>query len=348
MAKYKNYFFTLLALSSISIIIYGLGSALLPLSLAGITAYIVYPLIIRLEKKGIRRNRSVILIFIMLSFIILVLILYLLPILIRDFQILIYELPNKLGAVLDLANKIGQRFNIQINKEKILLYLSNYLSEISLGTVKSAISGFQKLFTNIVGVLIFLLNLILYPLFFYYIIMDYEKISQGVDRYIPERFKTIADNLAKSVNDILSGYIRGQILISILLALLYSISLSILGLNFGFLIGIITGLLNIIPYAGFIIGFTLSLIMVFSEFSYFTLFSVIIIFALLQILEGFYLSPKIVGNRVGLSPLTTILAIIIGGNLLGLWGILLAIPVAGILKMVFLLLFRDYHFGGFK
>jgi predicted PurR-regulated permease PerM len=136
-------------------------------------------------------------------------------------------------------------------------------------------------------------------------------------------------------NRVLSGYIRGQLIVAFILGMLYSAGLMIVGLRFGLLIGIVTGFISIIPYAGFTLGFVAALMVAITHASgWGVIFGVIAVFLTVQALEGTVITPKFVGNQVGLSSLATLLALIVGGNVFGLTGIILAIPTAAVLKSI--------------
>jgi len=133
-------------------------------------------------------------------------------------------------------------------------------------------------------------------------------------------------------------------LVALILAVLYGGGLGIIGLKFGFLIGIVSGLLNIIPYAGFAIGLLSALVMSLAYFeTILTPIGVIVVFVVVQLLESFLITPKLVGNKVGLSSLSTLLALIIGGNLFGTFGILIAIPLAAMTKKIVYELKSSYN-----
>ncbi len=165
------------------------------------------------------------------------------------------------------------------------------------------------------------------------LINDYENISMSIKKFIPSQFKEFFHSLAGHTDRVLNGYIRGQLLLAIVQAGYYAIALSVIHLQFAIVIGVITGLLTIIPYLGFILGISISLITAIATATPILpkVMAVLIVFAIGQVIENFVLTPRLVGNKVGLKPLTTILVLIIGGNLAGLLGMLLAIPVAAII-----------------
>ena len=151
----------------------------------------------------------------------------------------------------------------------------------------------------------------------------------------PSRREPVGRYMAM-VDGVLSGVIRGQIIVSLSLAVLYSLGLTLTGIRFGFLIGVVAGLLFIIPYVGTMIGIAASAVVLIVEFSgWGQVFGVAATFAVAQAIEGYLLTPRIVGNRVGLNQLETLAAILIGGEAGGFTGMVLAIPAGGILKKSF-------------
>jgi predicted PurR-regulated permease PerM len=138
---------------------------------------------------------------------------------------------------------------------------------------------------------------------------------------------------------VLGGFIRGQILVALCLAVLYSAGLLITGLRFGVVIGVTAGILSVIPYVGFLIGLLASAVVVLVDFSGWGLvFGVAATFGVSQLIEGYVLTPRFVGNRVGLNPLETLIAVLVGGEMGGFAGLLIAIPACGILKKTVILL----------
>jgi len=164
-------------------------------------------------------------------------------------------------------------------------------------------------------------------------IHDYEKISKEVKSFVPKSIQPKISHYIALSNTVLSGYIRGQLMVAFALAILYAVGLSAVGLKFGALIGIASGLISIIPYAGFTLGFLTAIIMALSNYSGMDqIFGIVAVFVIVQALEGIIITPKLVGDKVGLSAFATMLVLIIGGNLFGLMGMLIAIPLAAIIK----------------
>ena len=321
-----------------AIFIYGLGGSLFPLAFSFGLAYLFFPFIKKLEVKGYSRNYTVPALFLILLLTFLLVLALIIPGLISDAQSFAKELPNYSNQA---ASKIENRlsslgYEIDLNKENLSQLIKEQTSRINIKTLLSFTSGLQTSIGGFTKWVLSLLNLFLIPLFFFYVISDYEKILSEARSFLPKSLHRKTDHYLSLIDQALSGYIRGQLMVASCLSSLYALGLGFIGLKFGFLIGIITGLMSIIPYAGFSAGLFISLIVALANPSDGStlIFSVLFVFVFIQILEGFILTPKLVGNKVGLSSFATMLALIIGGNLMGLFGMLIAIPVTSILKSV--------------
>jgi predicted PurR-regulated permease PerM len=230
-----------------------------------------------------------------------------------------------------IANDKG--YELDLSREHIVGFLKDNTKEISGKVMKSLGGALKKSFTGFASILLFFINLFLFPMFFFFIINDYEKITSSIESIVPKTFLEKFRTYEAKASDIFSGYIRGQLIVAMLLGVLYSIGLVLSGLKFGLLIGLIGGILSIIPYAGFFIGFSMAIIVAISNSAGIGVFIGIgVTFAIVQALEGTVITPKLVGDKVGLSTLTTMLALMIGGNLFGMPGMIIAIPAAALIK----------------
>jgi predicted PurR-regulated permease PerM len=185
------------------------------------------------------------------------------------------------------------------------------------------------------------LNLVMIPVFTFYFLRDFDIMRLATIEYIPLAHRDFILSRATKMDDVVGAWFRGQVEVAVILAVLYALGLGIVfglmgvGVTAGISIGILTGLLNIVPYFGFAIGFVLSLSVVLLEWSGVApLVGVLAVFAIVQGLEGYIITPRIVGEKVGLSPVVVIIVLLLGGEVLGLIGILLAIPVAGIVRVL--------------
>lgn len=331
---------------SFGIVIVGLGAATTPLVIAFVLAYLLHPVIERIERFGINRNYTVLGVFTLTSLFSVLILLAIIPDLWADAQELAKELPMAATKIIEKLEAVAANhgYTLNINKDSVNTFIIEHTSEISTALLQGISNAFKGLFGNALQWLLSILNLFLIPLFFFHLINDFEKISDGIKSWIPPVLRPKIYRYFELSNGVLNGYIRGQLLVAALLSLLYGVGLTIVGLKFGFLVGFLSGLLSIIPYVGFTLGFITSLLIGISNYKGIGgIVGIVTVFLLVQALEGTVITPKLVGNKVGLNALTTMLALIIGGNLFGLLGMLIAIPTAAVLKLLLLELKAKYQ-----
>lgn len=329
-----------------ALIITGLDYALGPLLFAFFLAYLVFPAISKLEKHGLNRIAAVSIIFTLLLAVITAFVMAFVPWMVKEGGRFFSELPDNVTKAVNVAEKLTDRIGLRFfgennNLKEFLRDQVGALSEDAASRLASAVSG---VFSNVAKWIIALLNVLLLPLFFYFFIMDYEKIKDEIKGYIPGKYMALAREYAGRANRILSGYIRGKLVVAFILGLLYGAGLHLIGLQYGFLIGFVSGILSILPYVGSLLGFAAAIIMGLADYQgIFLLIGIVAIFSAAQVLENYVITPRLVGDSVGLSPFVIILVIIIGGNLMGVIGIFAAIPIAAFLKELLVDLRGYYH-----
>ncbi len=186
--------------------------------------------------------------------------------------------------------------------------------------------------------------MVLTPVVAFYLMRDWPAMLAKVNGYLPVRHAPIIRRELQNIDTMIAGFIRGQAMVSLFLATYYSIALSLAGLKYGMVIGLISGCLSFIPIVGTLTGIIASLTMAFIQFDTFGQIAVVAaIFAGAQMLDGYFLTPKLVGDRVGLHPVWIIFSVLAGGKLLGLPGIIIAVPFAGTLAILIRLGLRQYR-----
>jgi predicted PurR-regulated permease PerM len=187
-----------------------------------------------------------------------------------------------------------------------------------------------------VAVLGWIVTLILIPVALFYMLLDWHVLLERITGAVPRRWLAQTVNMAHEVNLLLAQYLRGQLLVMLVLAVYYSLALGIAGFEVALPVGILTGLLVFIPYIGFGMGLVLALIAAILQFSDWTgVIAVAVIYGFGQVIEGFFLTPRLVGERIGLNPLAVIFALLAFGQLFGFVGVLLALPASAILMVAF-------------
>jgi predicted PurR-regulated permease PerM len=173
-----------------------------------------------------------------------------------------------------------------------------------------------------------LLDLLLIPFFVFYLLSDYRKMKARVERWIPLRYRAICGGLLMKINHILSTYVRNQVVIAFVMGLLYSLGFAVLRVPLALTIGMISGFLNFVPYLGTLTGMVLAVsFTALDGAGPARLIGVLAVFVVVQSIEGYYLTPKLLGASLNLHPLVVLVGLVIGGNLFGLVGIILAVPV---------------------
>ncbi len=327
-------------------ILLGLGNALMPLLIAFGLAYLSFPLIKGLEKRGIQRSHAVVGVFSSIALLLIMILLLVVPSLIADARQFFQELPQTSAVAIEKVEQLAGTFgySVDISKQGLKELLVEHSSAVSGEFLKSSSNFLKGIFANFIHGLLFLLNLLLIPLFFFHLVNQYESISREAQDLVPIPWRAKLNQYVRLTNTVLSGYVRGQMLVAMLLAVLYGFGFWVIGLRFGLLIGIGTGLLSIIPFVGSLLGFAAAMAIALANFTGFgTVVGVAAVFAVVQALEGLVITPKLVGDKVGLGILSTMLALIVGGNLFGFAGMIVAIPVAAVLKSVLKDLKAEYR-----
>lgn len=208
--------------------------------------------------------------------------------------------------------------------QKVTTHLSTNADALVSSTLDTILLSGSSVLHGFVNVI-----LILFVLF--YLLIDWNHFFKLLMGFIPPRFADTARHLCMHTDGLLSQYLRGQILVILIMATFYSICLSVVGMEGAIALGVFTGLMIIIPYIGIALGFTIGFMSVVLQFGFGSeLIWVLAIFGAGQFLEGFFLTPRLVGERIGLHPVAVLFALIIFGKLFGFFGVLLALPASAV------------------
>ena len=337
-----NLFYVFFSLLALGWLLYLLAPILTPFLTGALLAYLVDPLVTRLTRLHLSRLFSVIIIFCLLFSVIVLLILFLVPLIQNQLENLFDALPG----IIDWA------------QQKAIPWFANQLGfqEPSMSTIKSTLvehltrpgETTGKFFNSVLhsGVVLmeWVMHLILIPVVTFYLLLDWQKVITNIRNLIPRRIEPTVVKLTKECNAVLSAFFRGQLIVMIALGTLYSIGLTLIGLHIGLILGIIIGFISIVPYLGVIVGILSASIAAYVQFGTFSSIAlVLVIFVVGHLIEHLYLTPKLVGNRIGLHPVAVIFAILAGGKLFGFFGVLLALPAAAVIMVWLRFLMTHYH-----
>jgi predicted PurR-regulated permease PerM len=315
-----------------------LGPILIPFIAAAILAYILNPAVNwlvshRIGKFRMPRTLAVVAVLLVLFALLLTLILIVIPVMQKELFQLEEQIPNFLTKLNATLGPKLQEFGIKVRLDGI--GIKKMLSQ-KLATSGDEIGKSVLASVRIGGgaVLEWIANLLLIPIVLFYLLLDWHAMLIRLENAVPRRWIGKITGFAHEVDGLLAQYMHGQLLVMLILAIYYSITLAIAGFDVALPVGIITGLLVFIPYLGFGLGLVLALVAALLQFSGWEgLISVAVIYGIGQVLESFFLTPRMVGERIGLHPLAVIFALLAFGQLFGFAGILLALPVSAIISV---------------
>jgi len=301
-------------------------------------AWLGDPLVDRIEKSGRSRNSAVILVFLLMSLLLTLGLLFLVPMIQRQITTLLAVLPQAQYWLLDvLVPWIEQKTDVDLQSFLETGYVFDWLSNHwrQAGGAASTVFGYVS--RSGIAVLTWTVNLVLTPILTYYFLRDWDQLIQHIGALVPRTHIRTVAKLARQSNEVLSGFIRGQIAVMIALGVIYAVGLSLAGLNLGLLIGMIAGLISFIPYLGATTGVVMAVLaaLIQAQGLDWKLLSLLaLVFTVGQLLESYVLTPRFVGDRIGLHPVAVIFAVMAGGQLFGFLGMLLALPVAAVMNVL--------------
>jgi len=312
----------------IILFLYRVRAILSPFIFAALIAYIAFPLVKIFEKRQVPRTMAILLVYLIFGTVIGLIFSFLIPQLAKELDDILKTLPEQTEMLedgLDLFKSLQHMTVPKIIKDGF---------ELLVNRIQILLEGLAgRLASFLVAMVSQIISLAVAPFLAFYLLRDMEKIKRRTFLSIPRAYRLTVYSLAKEMNDVLNGFIRGQLVNSTLVGLLIAAGLAIIGIKYALFIGILAGLFNIIPYFGPVIGFIPAFVLALAK-SPMSVFWVLVTFVVANQIEANIIAPKFVGERVGLHPLAVIFAILAGGELMGISGMLVAVPVAGIVRIL--------------
>ena len=324
-------------------LIWLLSDILSPFLIGIAIAYLGDPLVDRMETWGLGRTVAVSLVFVVLTAVVVGVVLVVLPLMVGEVAALIRQIPALLAWLQQTGSPLlMETFGVDPFAFD-LAELRNNLAENWRQAGDFAGIVLREISQSSLALIAFVANFVLIPVVAFYLMRDWDDLMDRLRGLLPRDKEPYFVGLATECDDVLSAFLRGQLLIMLLLGVVYAIGLLIVGLDLALLIGMLAGLASIVPYLGFIVGFGAAAIAALFQFGDpLVLVWVLVVFGIGQALEGMILTPLLVGDRIGLHPVAVIFAIMAGGQLFGLVGVLLALPAAAVI-MVFVRHLHDRY-----
>ncbi len=321
-------------------------SILLPFVLAFVLAYLLNPLVNRLSGKIGRSIASAIIVGLALLFFILI-VLLLIPIAQAQITDFIGKIPLMADKMWSYIQKMIVWGRPHMNHQQ-LYQLSDSATQAAVGILNGLGAGLNHVISGGLAIVNLLALLFISPIVLFYVLKDLPKMKEKSKEALPERFRPTFKEFLSDLNKTLSGFLRGQASVCVCLAIYYGLTLGLTGINLGAIVGILTGILSFIPYVGFFTGLVISSLLALAGGATLGQWGALAsIFLIGNILEGYILTPRLVGKRVGLHPLWILFAVLAGGCLAGFLGVLVAVPVAAIIGVVLRWLNKFYQSTSF-
>ena len=321
----------------LGLLLYLLSPILTPFLLSAALAYLGDPLVDRIELwlPRLSRTGAVVIVFLAIFLILTILVLFWLPLLIRQINTLIANLP----AFLDwLQTSVLPRLQSYWGVDPTLFEFSRLRATLTghldtLGDMAGTV--LSSLGKSSLTIIAWLVQLLLIPVVTFYLLRDWDILVARIQSLLPRRIEPVVSRLARESDAVLGAFLLGQFMVMLILSAVYSIGLLAVGVNFALVIGVLSGLLSFVPYLGLIVGLAAASIATLIQFQdLLHLLLVWAVFGIGQLLEGWVLTPRLVGERIGLHPVAVIFAVLAGGHLFGFLGVLLALPTAAVIMVL--------------
>lgn len=334
-------------------LLYRLAPILMPFAVAAILAYLGDPLVDRLELfryRNFRLNRTLAVVVVFLGIIVIAtgVLLFIIPTIEYQISEFIDKLPSYLhwlnkSVIPSLQKYFGKGIR-PLKTDQLIVYIRGYWQEGESGT-ENLLQSVSHSGALIIG---WLMNLVLIPVITFYLLRDWDLLMAKIHDLFPRRAATTVGKLAGEADDVLGAFFRGQFYVMLALGVIYSLGLLLIGLDLALLIGMIAGMISFVPYMGVLVGIGLACLAALLQFQDAVhLVSVLIVFGVGHSLESMWLTPWLVGNKIGLHPVAVIFAVLAGGQLFGFLGILLALPVASVIMVLLRHVHGRYTVSGF-
>jgi len=329
----------------VGVIIYLLRGILAPF-LAGLAvAYLLDPLVDRLEAKRLSRTVATLLVLALFLGLLVGALVLLTPLIYTQLAALVGRIPDYVDAVRTAVAPVLEQLQAKLTDDQVQRLRSaagEYAGDVVawLGRVLGGLwSGGLALF-NLISLAVIM------PLVAFYMLRDWDRIVAWIDGLVPRDAVATVREQAAEIDLRLAGFVRGQATVCLLLGTLYGIGLTVVGLEFGLVVGLGAGLVSFVPYLGTAVGLIAGLGLAFAQFSdWLPILLVALVFGVGQVLEGFVLTPNLVGDRVGLHPAWVLFALMAGGALFGFTGVLLALPAAAVIGVLVRFVVQRYRDG---
>lgn len=333
---FPRWFVAIVIVGAVLGVLYALRNVLAPVFLALIIAYVLDPVIDWFERRRVPRSAAIVIVLTIVLGVLASFLLIAVPALARDIVRFAQELPGLVERAIAGLRPLFERFGISPPQsiEDVMAQLELDGSALAQQAVAPAGVALRWVLGGTMNVLAAIAGAVIIPVFAFYLLLDFDRITTSARDLVPPNWRPYVVDAATEVDKVLGEFMRGQLIVMVMLAVMYSIAYSLAGVRLALLIGLVGGLLSFIPYVGAALGLGLAILMSLLDWNgSMQLVWVFVGHSIVQGLESFVITPRIVGEKVGLSPIWVLFALMVGGEVFGFLGILLALPVAAVAKI---------------
>lgn len=331
MTRRERSLFWVLFLAAVGLALYVLRDVMVPFVAGMAVAYLLDPLVDRLERLRVGRGLATSIVLLAFFAVAIGLVLMLIPMLQTQVEKLAAALPSYVEALRGWLGPLLAHVTEGVDRQAAIEKISGMTGELVswvAGLARRLISGGVAI-ANVLSILL------ITPLVSFYLLRDWDRMVANVDSWLPREQADIIRSQAREVDKTLSAFVRGQGTVCVVLGAFYAVGLSLAGLNFGLVIGLFAGLISFVPFVGSTLGGLLSVGLAFAQFGDWQPVAIVAaVFVAGQLLEGNFLTPTLVGDAVGLHPVWVIFGLLAGGALFGFVGVLLAVPAAAVIGVL--------------
>lgn len=330
--------FILAGIALIIWILYLLKPVVIPFVGAFLIAYLLSPLVDTLHGYKLPRWLSISVVFIGLAILMFLAFWYLIPLIWEQIKYAKDSIPKGIQWINEtLLPWVASTFQVdemEIDTQQFSITIMNYIQEnYSVDSAQTMLLRLAQSGLNFIQVGG---TVVLIPIIAFYFLLDWERMLQRLRNLIPRRYEASTLRIVGECHNVLGAFVKGQLLVMVLLGVVYAIGLQLIGLEVGLIIGMVAGLASIIPYLGFAVGIIAAVIATFFQFGldWMQLVLVLVVFMVGQAVEGYILQPFLLGDKIGLSPVAVVFAVLAGAQLAGFLGMLIALPVAAVIVVL--------------
>ncbi|HHW61858.1 MAG TPA: AI-2E family transporter [Syntrophomonadaceae bacterium] len=323
--KSLRYLLLLVLLAGTAYFLYQVWDVVASFLIAALLAYFLYRPVNWVEQKGISRFWSILTVYLLLAAVLALFLWFAIPGLVRELSAVGKMLPGYADQAQDFAYQI-ENIELPGRMAEILQENTRKIENIMYNGIKGLLGGIYAFFSKA-------LVIIFAPILAFYILKDWEKIRESFFALISPQMRLEASRLFKQIDEVLIEFFKGHLFVATLVGTFTGIAAALLGVKFALLIGILSGVTNLVPYFGPILGGIPAVGLALSQSVRLAIYMTIAII-LIQQIESSLITPKIIGDRLGMHPLLIVFALLCGGKLFGIWGMLFSVPVTASLKII--------------